>query len=94
MKIVTVKIHSEINRALWEEFYGVETDSRVFQERMEWLEAGLRNMVSLDDAWNYAVNVANLWIPAPQSKALEYNTVEYNTVEIFCLCVHKAKENN
>lgn len=85
---VVNRVSSTINKMLYE--VDTETSPALFSERLETLRRCLRKVVTLEDAWDVALSIANLWCPTPSSMAFEYNSVEYNTIEIFCLCVRRA----
>ena len=91
--LITMEVSNKINSAITRELYEIdtETDYAIILERLQQVEKAMDMCVSLDDAWLMAMYCAKLWMPTPQSKAFEYNSIEYNTVEIFCMCVIKAR---
>jgi hypothetical protein len=87
-KEITSSILSAVNREMYE--IDTETDGDLFAERARAVETALNMSVTIDDAWEMALGLADLWMPTPSRTPFAYNSVEYNTVEIFCLCIKKA----
>jgi hypothetical protein len=85
---ITSSILTAVNREVYT--MDTETDGALFMERARVVISALTMCRTIDDAWEMALGLSNLWMPTPSRTPYPYNSAEYNTVEIFCLCIKKA----